>query len=104
MEEILKGEHVIVALVVVLALHLIKDLWKDTKKQTDNEFVEMKNEMKERFRHLEGKLESFSNVLSSYVHTTTILNDKMGHVDKKLEELMHFKVETKTISKIKGEL
>lgn len=100
MEDILKGEHVIVALVVVLALHLIKDLWKDTKKTTDSEF----HDMKERFRHLEGKLESFSNILSSYVHTTTILNDKMVHVDKKLEELMHFKVETKTISKIKGEL
>jgi uncharacterized coiled-coil DUF342 family protein len=104
-EELLKGEHVILGLVLILALHLVREFWKDKEKKTDESFKQSAKEfdqLKNKFDQFEVKLERFSTLISSYMETTISLNDKMDSVDKKIEELMHFQIEIKTLNRMRG--
>lgn len=84
--EVIKEGNLVLALLLILALFLIRGLHSDSKKRLD---------------HFEQKIEQFQTVLGSYMHDTIMLRDKMVLFDKSIDELRHFQTEIKTMQRRK---
>lgn len=76
-QHLAESPHVIVILLAILialiAIHLIKDVFKEKDKNLKDEIRELKESNKE----LKGELASFRSNLSSCMHSTIQLTDKM---------------------------